>query len=71
MSARGGAVNKTIGASELEYSVVSLLPGICYICSLSASTKLGYGPASTRLVWTRPDGTSLPIHLIAQLIKSS
>jgi len=57
MAAGGNALmNKTITGSELQYSVVNLLPGVCYHCTLRASTSKGFGSSSTRLVWTRPDG---------------
>jgi len=64
-SLAGGAdavINKTIGASVWRYSVVSLLPGVCYLCSLRASTSMGFGPSSTRLVWTRPDSMLFIMH---------
>jgi len=54
--ARVIVINDTVSRSVLRYSVINLLPGVCYNCSLRASTIKGFGPATSHKVWTRPDG---------------
>jgi len=55
-------VNKTVSAFMRQYSVTRLAPGICYLCSLRASTRCGFGLPTSRLVWTRPAGTFIAVH---------
>jgi len=55
----GTVINMTLSPAVLQYSVANLMPGICYLCSLRASTRFGFGPSTTRLVWTRPDGNDV------------
>jgi len=66
--ARVTRVNETVSSLVHHYSVVNLLPGICYLCSLRASTRRGFGPPSTRLVWTQPD--SMLFHFVKYVVCS-
>jgi len=67
--ARASHINETISASVFQYSITNLLPGMCYLCSLRASTSQGWGQTSTRLVWTHPDGLS--VYLFIYLLSSN